>query len=170
MEILVSLIFSVFVSLVITLLLHFTPDSGFGLKELLVTFAVILIFSYFCGYYELFNFDERKYSRDIWYAKEKEEKPKNKSSEESKPKESIDKLTPPSKLSDVSEKWLNSYDDGKFSTYELYLLSDVQSLTRVKVYEEALSLKKSSSNTTPDSFRDLLFKANRTLNLINTAK
>ena len=58
-----------------------------------------------------------------------------------------------------ADKWLNSFDDDKFSTSELYTLRTLQNLTGVKVYENALEIQKVYNQDNIKKFKESLFEA-----------
>lgn len=62
-----------------------------------------------------------------------------------------------------SDKWLNSYDDEKFSTSELYSLRTLQKLTGVKVYDNALAIQKVYNQENLKKLKESLFEARDSL-------
>ena len=62
-------------------------------------------------------------------------------------------------LKDKSENWMNSYDDKKFSTYELYLLKEVQKQTKVKVYDKSILLQDTKSKVSQKEFYSAILNA-----------
>lgn len=62
-----------------------------------------------------------------------------------------------------ADKWLNSYDDEKFSTSELYDLRVLQKLTGVKVYDNALEIQKVYNQENIKKFKESLFETRDSL-------